>query len=315
VGTVHAALGDLEARGYLLKKHGAGTFIASRYRPVTLKDTVAVSMSSGEHVWSELWALIMNGLNERHLFPLGIEMGNQNRDQLLARFSHTEADYYLVHGSYDVPFQLFQKPGFQNKPVIGVVGWETDGEWPGLYRVLTDYDMGGTMVARHLRGRGHRRVLIVRPPTDRWVVDKGWALNGTPLRFFMREWEACGGSWVHLPSESSSQPDTPLDEEKFLTILSQSNRPTAIFGTRDFEVWQAQQIIRCRLPALDGQIELVGYYDTPWSRAGAPPFTTVSLDLPTLAEGAMAMLDALRAGVEPEKRLVMIRPKLVVRGH
>ena len=312
VGTVHSALGDLEAKGYLTKKHGSGTFIASKHQPLTLKDTVALCMSSGAHVWGELWAMLMSALNQRHLFALGMEMTSQKKEDLFIKFNHTDAGYYLVHGNYDVPFSLFTQSAFQNKPVIAVVNWESNVEWPGLYRVLTDFSAGGEMVARHLLVSGHHRVLIVGPSTDSPLIREKWSDRGSPLLPFVSMWEAAGGVWVHLPSQIIT--DNPLDEDQLVEILGRDDRPTAIFGTRDFEVWQAQQIIRRRLPELEGQIELVGYFDTPWSRAGAPPFSTVNLDLPALAAGAMAMLDSLREGREIEKRTVMIRPQLVVRG-
>jgi DNA-binding transcriptional regulator YhcF (GntR family) len=314
VGTVHLALEDLEAKGYLIKKHGAGTFIACQHRPFTLKDAVAVCMDTSGHTWSELWAMIMNGLNERHLFPLGIEMTHQSRADLFKKFNHTEAGCYIVQGSYDVPFELFKTPAFQNKPVISVVGWESEFEWPGLYRVLTDYDGGGAMAARYLWSQEHRNVLVVGPPTDRWVAAGTFPLKGSPLPGFVRTWESGGGVWEQQTSESRSQPDTPLNEEQLVATLKRRDRPTAIFGTRDYEVWQAQQIIRRRLPELEGRIELVGYCDTPWSRAGAPPFTTVGLELRKIADEAMKILDAIRAGDSaPQKKPVMIRPTLLVR--
>jgi DNA-binding LacI/PurR family transcriptional regulator len=57
-----------------------------------------------------------------------------------------------------------------------------------------------------------------------------------------------------------------------------------------------------------------GFFDTPWSRAGSPPFTSVSVDIPAMVTSAMTMLDALRAGNEPREKSLTIPPRLVERG-
>ncbi len=313
--TVHLALSVLETQGYLVKKHGSGTFVASQHKKMTLTDTVAVCMASGSHIWGELQGLLINGLNERHLFPLGIEIAHQNRDELLARFNHTDAGYYMIHGSYTFPYKLFQAPAFQHKAVIALAWWPDSVDWPGLYRVLTDYDVVGDLVARHLWEDGHRRLLIVGPPTDKLVVSGEWVGVGSPLLPVIRAWEKRGGTWEQLTSEGSSESEKFLNEGRVVEILNRKDWPTAIFGTRDFEVWQAQQMIQRRLPKLIGKVELVGYGNTPWSQTGPPPFSSVAIDLEGLTEKSLAILDELRAGRIPKKRMVMIPPKLMVRNR
>jgi DNA-binding LacI/PurR family transcriptional regulator len=86
-----------------------------------------------------------------------------------------------------------------------------------------------------------------------------------------------------------------------------------IVGTRDVEAWEAQQVLRRRAPELAERIKFYGFLDTPWSRAGSPPFTTVSVNIPAMVEAAMDILDTLLAGKTPANQRITIEPKLVVR--
>jgi DNA-binding LacI/PurR family transcriptional regulator len=60
-------------------------------------------------------------------------------------------------------------------------------------------------------------------------------------------------------------------------------------------------------------VEVVGYYDTPWSRAGNPPFSTVSLDLPRVVSETMRIMEQVETGGEPDPAEVKVAPRLVVR--
>ena len=132
----------------------------------------------------------------------------------------------------------------------------------------------------------------------------------------MEAWEACGGTWSFLSSTTDQKTSSTIrfDEKQFLAKLNGAIVPDAIVGTRDVETWEAQQLVRRLAPQLSTKLGFAGFFDTPWSRAGSPPFTTVSLDLPAMTAAAMDYLDTLRKGELPSKRNVTINGKLIVRS-
>ncbi len=312
--TVQTALEELEARGYLEMRHGSGTFIQSQHRPVSMKDAVAVCMETRAHLFGELAGELASALNARNLLPMTLDITSGAGTTLLRRLAHADADCFFVHAADATFAESLEAASLHTlKPIVAFVSWSGPTDWPNLYRVLTDTVAGGRKVARHLHERGHRRVLALGPPTaaGEWRNPDAPPFAG---RSFVQEWTRLGGACETLES-SSDCPQEPagLDEERVVALLSQPGAPTAIFGTMDLQAWGAQQIIRRRLPHLEGKIGIVGYYDTPWSRAGSPPFSTVALDLPRMVTAGLEMLEAIRAGREPERKTVVIEPQLVVR--
>jgi DNA-binding LacI/PurR family transcriptional regulator len=128
-------------------------------------------------------------------------------------------------------------------------------------------------------------------------------------------WEARGGTWRFINSLTDANATSLIryDEDELVSALNESSGVQAVLGTRDVEVWEAQQVLRRRLPDRLDKLGFCGMFDTPWSRAGSPPFTTISVDIPAMVSAAMEMVDALRAGKTPYDRFVTVPPKVVVR--
>jgi len=312
--TVQTVLEDLEARGYVDMRHGSGTYIQSQHRPVSMKDAVAVCMETRAHLFGELAGELASALNARNLLPMTLDIASGTSATLIRRLAHADADCFFVHTADAAFAESLEADSLHNlKPIVAFVSWSGPTDWPNLYRVLTDTVAGGRMVARHLRERGHRRVLALGPPT---AAHEWHSPNAAPFagRSFIEEWERLGGECETFESSFGLPDETAgLDEERVVALLTRPGAPTAIFGTMDQQAWGARQILRRRLPHLVDKIEIMGYYDTPWSRAATPPFSSVSLDLPAIVAAGMEMLEAIRAGREPERKTVVIEPRLVVR--
>lgn len=312
--TIQTALEDLEERGYVVMKHGSGTFIQSQHRPATIRDTVAVCMETRAHLFGELAAELAAALNQKMLLPLTVNTASPSAMSLLKRLAHADADCLLVHTDDLAFIQALKAASLHHlRPIIAFVRWGGPCDWPNLYRVLTDGGAGGRLVARHLHARGHRRVLLLGPPTTVWERHGPEARHLTQTEF-ITEWTRLGGAYETLESSIQKDPETfLLEETRVEAALTRPEPPTAVFGLMDLQAWDAQQIIRRRLPQLEGRLEIVGYYDTPFSRVGGPPFTSVSLNLPRMVAAGMEMFEAIRAGREPERKTVWIEPTLIVR--
>jgi GntR family transcriptional regulator len=312
--TVHLALSQLESNGHVVMKHGSGTFIASRHQPLGMKDTVALCMETHVHLFGELTGLLANELQTLGLAPLLVNTELATTTDLLMRISGTDAGFFLVHAGVGA-FEALRVLKTRGRPVIGLVDWGLEADWPGLYRILSDHDAGGRLAARHLHSRGHRHALLVGTETARPLWRQPDRMHPFAGCSFIDEWEALGGEWQILESraDTSSATGQSFDPRLLVARLDGPAAPTAVFGV-DFLAWEVQHLIRRILPQGDGHFEVMGYFDTPWSRAGSPPFSTVSLNLPAIASAVVALLRDLKEGREPEQTTIWIPPRLVVRG-
>jgi LacI family transcriptional regulator len=258
--------------------------------------------------------MVMEGLAERECagVVIGTELKDRHRWNLMQRIAHSEAGAYIVQGSADFPFDVFEYPALQQRTIIAVVEWVSDRRWPQLHRVLHDAAAGGRMVAEHLWDLGHRKVLCVNSPMDHGHFEELPPNHSARGHAFVHEWTRRGGLWQAVGHDFADLTADQLGDD-FVACFRQPDPPTAVFGVRDYEAWLAQQTIRQRLPELDGHVAIVGYGDTPWSQAGAPPFTTVSYDLAQIAREVMKILDAKRTGKGKCPELVNVPPELIVR--
>lgn len=315
VRTVHLALGRLEADGYVVKKNGVGTFVASRYTPMTLRETAAVCMESGVHLYGELWSRLMEALQSRQMVPVGMDTAHGDARELISRLYYADIRYFLVHLTGAAQWDLFTQPGFQKKPVIAFFGAPPSLDWPDLYRILSDFKGMGQLAAEHLWSKGCRRLLIVGTHSDKYYLRRLDAASHAVAPSLVEAWEARGGAWAFVDSSEDEVATSRIrfDEDSLVAAVKKAEGPDAILGTRDVDVWEAQQVIRRRLPEYLNRLRLCGMFDTPWSRAGSPPFSTVSVDVPAMVVAATGILDALRAGKKPASREITVTPKLIVR--
>jgi len=316
---VHQALGMLQHDGYVVKKHGSGTFIADTRPTVTIADTVALCLRAHAHVFGELTMLLTRQLHARHISPVVMDTDEPNSGDLMRNLARSGVRVFVLdgHGLFD--FEVFDAPVFRDKLIVGIIDW-SGPQLPGLSRVLSDHEGGGRMVARFLFGRGHRKVLVLATHLCHVMSTAGKSGLEVPLghgHAFLQEWAALGGRWAAIRSDTAGVREgdpVRLDADRFLAQFDASDDPpTAIFGCRDVEALVAQRTIREHRPDLAGRIEIIGYFDTPWSRAADPAITTVSLALEDIASRAAEVIEKAIKGesVGPATRLV--KPRLIVR--
>jgi DNA-binding LacI/PurR family transcriptional regulator len=312
--TVQQALDDLAEAGYVVSRHGSGTFVTGVHRSIGMEDVVVLCVAARGHLWADLCGMLMEGLaeHERVGMVIGTEMKDEHHQCLIQRMAHSDARSFVVQGSSDFPFEVFAYPAMQRKTIVAVVEWVSDLGWPGLHRVLHDGELGGRLVAEHLWVLGHRHVLCVDSPYNHGCFEElppnFWAGGNA----FVREWARRGGRWQAMRHGLSDGEGAVLGAD-LVERFRGADAPTAVFGVRDREAWLAQQTLRRELPALDGRVAVVGYGDTPWSQAGAPPFTSVSYELEQIAKAALGVLEAARAGGDAFPELIRVAPRLVVR--
>ena len=314
VRTVQQAIDQLESEGYIVSKHGAGTFVTGSYRSINMDELVTLCVEARGHLWSDLCGMLMEGLAERE--SVGMVIGTETKDEhhklLIRRAAHSQSGAFIVQGNDDFPFEVFDYPALKHRPIIAVVQWVSDLRWPNLHRVLHDSAAAGCLVAEHLWDLGHRNVLCIDSSYGHGNFEKPVPNDWAAGYNFVQEWTRRGGRWSSMVHRVEEKKGECLGQE-FIDIFKQPEPPTAVFGMRDWETWLAQQTILQEMPELRDTIALVGYGNTPWSQAGSPPFTTVDFQLGEIAVEALNVLDAVRSGDEEPPELIEIQPKLIVR--
>jgi DNA-binding LacI/PurR family transcriptional regulator len=313
--TVHLALQRLEAEGYVEKRNGVGTFVASRHRPMTLGETAAVCMESGAHLYGDLWSLLMQALQSRQMAPVGVDTSHGEALEMIRRLCHADIRYFFIHPGPSFPWDVLRQPAFRNKPVIFFFRAPGESDGPSFYRIHPDLPAMARLAAEHLWSRGVRRLLVLGTASDFALCRQPNEAVHAVSPSIVSTWEQRGGRLEFQTSreDKTSSSLIRFDETLLLKSLRGERAALGILGTRDVEVWEAQQVIARRCPERLSRIELCGLFDTPWSRTANPPFTTVSVDVPAMVAAAMKILDALRAGKKPRSRRVTIAPRLVVR--
>ena len=316
ISPVYQALQTLQEEGYVTKRGGSGTYIADNSPVLTLAQTVALGLSQRAHVWGDLDLMLAQRLQAFGMNPLMLDVESQNSQRRLQSVTRSDVRALVLRGQGGVSMDRLRALSDRGKVILGLV--ESRGEpWPGLLRVLTDPQHGGELVAEHLWQRGHRHVAVVVPRRSHVIASP----DDSPFeqhqpwhgQAFAAKWEALGGRWSMVVGEGWQDQMPILNREGLLVPFDERDPATAVFGTMDVMTLGARRVLREHWPALAASLDFVGYYDTPWSQAGDPPFTSVNLNLPELAEQACdALMQALLGGtVEPALRVVS--PRIVAR--
>lgn len=140
----------------------------------------------------------------------------------------------------------------------------------GLPCVTYDDERGGSLVAEHLLGLGHRRFGMLRGPQD--IATFAARTTG-----FRRRLDAEGIDTI----EPRRQADRPTMHEGFRLasrlLDDADHRPSAIFAQNDELAVGALEALRVRGFRCPEDVALVGYNDVPVARLLTPALSTVRL--------------------------------------
>jgi LacI family transcriptional regulator len=183
---------------------------------------------------------------------------------------------------------------------------DTAGEPPpGVPTVGSANWAGGLAATRHLLSLGHRRVAVISGPTDmlcsRARVD-GYrsALDeaNVPIR---PDFVRYGDFYVHGGYNHG------------LVLLSNPDRPTAIFAGSDFQALGVMRAARELGLSVPRDLSVVGYDDLPVTEWIGPPLTTVRQPLREMATTAAHMMFTLARGERPPSNRIDLATELIVR--
>ncbi|WP_309122527.1 LacI family DNA-binding transcriptional regulator [Paenibacillus sp.] len=181
-----------------------------------------------------------------------------------------------------------------------------NGNLPGtsLYRVITDESKGAEIATQYLIDSGHRKIAFI-------AGNDNMSTTAQKVRAFKRIMERNG---LKVPADRVLYGDFSMvsGERSMVRILSQPDRPTAVFCVNDFTAVGALKAAMKAGIQVPGEISIVGYDDIPLASAIYPELTTVKQHMDRLGANAVQVLHKLIMK-EKVRKLTVIEPELVVR--
>jgi DNA-binding LacI/PurR family transcriptional regulator len=250
-----------------------------------------------------------------------VNMSRSDGQDMMRSLARAGVRIFLVHGNTHFPYEVLEDRLFDDVWIFSVLDW-VGPERRNLLRVLSDFRAGGRRAARHLWEKGHRRAVVVATDLSLYGIGREEECPGLDAASntsvaFIHEWERLGGSYRTLRSHTESEGNDTrvwLEEGEFLEVFDGSGQmPTGVFGFRDVEAARVQQGIRRWRPEIEEEVDIVGYYDTPWSRAAHPPIDTVSLRLDRIAGHVAELIEMVLKGQRIDNPTRLVEPELIQR--
>jgi LacI family transcriptional regulator len=223
----------------------------------------------------------------------GSKVGWERRS--LARLSGT-----LIDGAILVtPTVLEAKEG------VHVVAIDPHTGPSGMPTVDSDNFAGAKLATNYLLGLGHRRIGFIGGRPD---------LESARLREAgFREAMTAAGIKVDKALIRVGGYRTETAEGPARELLSQSNRPTAVFAANDLSAIATMTAARSLGLTVPDDLSVIGFDNVPESALASPPLTTIKQPLQQMGAEALRLLVDLIAGADRDIH-VRLPTELVVRA-
>lgn len=214
----------------------------------------------------------------------------------LARLSGTLIDGALIVTPTVVDFNA-------EIPVVAIDPHEGPINLP---TVDSDNLAGGLLATRHLLELGHRRIGFLSGRPD--LVSSALRESG------YRQALADAGIVVDDLLIRTGDYSAEAARESAVQLLSQENRPTAVFAANDLSAIAAIEVAQEMGLRVPEDLSVVGFDDIPEAGAMTPPLTTVRQPIQQMGAAGIALLVQLMDGKELDSRHVRLETSLVKRG-
>lgn len=212
-------------------------------------------------------------------------------------------DGFIVTVARDGDAELLRSIAERGTPVILAV---RDLERSGLPAVVLDDELGGSIVAEHFGGLGHRVVTELAGQDDILVFRRRH-------QGFSRTCRALGIEVIEAPYHPAA-PTVAEGRRAMMAVLGLGEpRPTAVFAHNDLMAVGALEELTERGLGCPADVSLVGFNDAPLTAHLAPPLTTVRLASEEMGRIAGQMASAAVDAPGTRVRSVLLQPELVLR--
>src|SRR5215472_8731433 len=244
--------------------------------------------------FSQAIAAIESGLRaEGHLLLVGSSDEDPGREaELVAAFAGARVDGVILTPCGAVPAEV-ERLAAQGFPVVLM---DRDGGSSSLDRVVMDNYRSAFQATRLLIESGHRRIALVNGPES--VVTARERLRGYR--------DALDFAGMRDSEQVQSVPFTHEDGRRAtLDLLSQPERPEAIFSSSVILTSGVVRALHERRLRWPDDMAIVGYGDAHWTALVSPPLTVIQQPAHQLGEVAVQLLLASRARGQNHQHVVL----------
>jgi DNA-binding LacI/PurR family transcriptional regulator len=266
-------------------------------------DTVGVLLNDLRQPW---FADMLDGLTPAlHAGGKAILLGDGRIDRMMDEsltwsFLDLGVDGLVLAGSSPVTATVVNVAS--KIPTVAVGGMDPD--LPHVDVLANDNHLGGTLAVRHLVSLGHRRIAHISG-----LPSSAGLLRLDAYRDSMRL-AGLGGQVVVEAGDMTEEGGY----RAAMRLLSLSERPTAIFAANDLSCVGALSAAAALGVRVPGELSLVGFDNSSLARLRALWLTSVDGAAYAMGEKAARMLLARIEHPDAPREVVLMPPRLEVRG-
>lgn len=159
----------------------------------------------------------------------------------------------------------------------------------------------GFLAAKHLLELGHRRLGVIQPADP--VQSRAFELRLKGMKRAMAGYEKATLQILKWPQENI-RPTLEYAERFVQVVLQGRQRPTGIYTYSDDYAYPFMACLRQHDIGVPTDIALIGTDDLPHSALFQPSLSSIQMDATPLGERAVALINSLISGGEPEARFL-----------
>jgi DNA-binding LacI/PurR family transcriptional regulator len=265
-------------------------------------------MNANEHLFSDLTRSLTSRLHDLGRMPTTVDTAHSESTDMIQRLARAGTSTFIASDVLAHGFPITD-PVFADKFIIAALHWDNESTRPKTAAVLSNHRRGGELVAHHLYEAGHRRVILAGP--EMMLDDPRRHAAG-----FIAVWQSLGGRIDRLRLRFQNTNPPTLDTIIMPELFHSPDAPTAVFGTRDFDIYSLHQALALQNFDLAAHCELVGYGNTPWSEIGINGFSSVDWCTDLIAEKVCSLIN--KADLTGDRSIGTcdwVSPKLVLRSN
>lgn len=238
-----------------------------------------------------------------HVLPFPYRHGEEQVDDYREMIETGRVDGFILSSiNYDDPRILFLL-----KRQFPFVAFGRSNPDLDFWYVDVDGADGLRQAVEYLIDHGHSRIAVLTWPEDSRMGNEReqgyfYAMKSADLPI-IPEWIQRGEGIYDFGRQAC----------QFLMALRASERPTAIIALNDTMAIGAMNALQeCNLQA-GKDVAIIGFDDAPMAQYLQPALTTIRQPIRLAGRKCIDMLVSLIGGIQPEKKHVLLKPKLILR--
>lgn len=294
----------LEKENLITTRHGEGAFVI--LPPAQKTKTFGVFTSySKESIegYFESMVLTATELNIM-ILPVSVDTSDKNWRKKFLMLVQSKPHVILIDieaRHFPLKF-LYADAG--SIPLCFVNRWEWNSDYPEM-GVLVDYSSTLSQALGYLKEKKHKRILILgphRPPQPYLRKRYEAAVRSMGFKFPSREFE-------YLPMLDGDKALSAESPELKRIFGDAENMPTAIVAHTDFMAAMLMRMLK-EIDVNYDHIEIIGCFDTAWSKQTDHEFSSFNIDYKKLWRKAFNLF---QENTRTENRIEWITPRMIQR--